>query len=295
MNATTLDDDEPDWIQEHEKTRKQQIFVQGKLDLEARLKQLRQKEERTRLRYENGEPRQKRVKAATDDATDTYDNGDAAFMLDDYESDAEKTKVSTGLVELGLSAETRSLIDKLGGGVTSSIKDVIELEDETKIFFCSRTHSQLSQFVHELQRVRMPPALPSLGSSVADNDAVGAFEEVKHITLGSRKTLCINDKVKRLGSVAAVNDRCLELQQTTTPADAKCAFLPNKENETLVNDFRDHALARIRDIEDFGQLGMKLHVCPYYASRAAIKPAEVRSGLFFLTVPSPYPVMKYHN
>ena len=42
-----------------------------------------------------------------------------------------------------------------------------------------------------------------------------------------------------------------------------------------MNDFRDHALAKIRDIEDFGKLGKKIGVCPYYATRAAVKPAEV--------------------
>ena len=55
----------------------------------------------------------------------------------------------------------------------------------------------------------------------------------------------------------------------------KCCFLPTKDNEPLVNDFRDHALAQIRDIEDLGKLGKKLGVCPYYASRATIKPSEV--------------------
>ena len=40
-------------------------------------------------------------------------------------------------------------------------------------------------------------------------------------------------------------------------------------------EFRDHALAGIRDIEDLAKLGKKMGVCPYYASRAAIKPSEV--------------------
>lgn len=37
--------------------------------------------------------------------------------------------------------------------------------------------------------------------------------------------------------------------------------------------------AEIRDIEDLAELGKKMAVCPYYASRQAIKPTEVPSQL----------------
>jgi chromosome transmission fidelity protein 1 len=101
--------------------------------------------------------------------------------------------------------------------------------------------------------------------------------------LGSRKNLCINPKVNKLNSVTAINERCAELQKSGTAQKHKCSFLPNKENQTLVNDFRDHALATLRDIEDMGALGKRLEICPYYASRAAIKPAEI--------VTLPYPLL----
>ena len=67
-----------------------------------------------------------------------------------------------------------------------------------------------------------------------------------------------------------------------TPAESKCSYLPTKGNETLVNSFRDHALAKIRDIEDLSTLGKKLDICPYYATRPTIKPSEVQ---FLLTRP----------
>lgn len=108
-------------------------------------------------------------------------------------------------------------------------------------------------------------------------------EDLKHITLGSRKNLCINPKVNKLGSVTAINERCSELQQSGAPKEHKCLFLPNQENQTLVNTFRDHALATLRDIEDMGALGKQIGICPYYASRLAIKPAEI--------VTLPYPLL----
>ena len=109
------------------------------------------------------------------------------------------------------------------------------------------------------------------------SDGLTEPEEVviKHLPLASRKNLCINPAVSNLGNAPAINERCLELQQPDTPKNHKCPFVPNKENETLVNDFRDHTLAKIRDIEDMGALGKAIGICPYYASRATVKPSEV--------------------
>ena len=147
--------------------------------------------------------------------------------------------------------------------------------DEVKIYFCSRTHSQLAQFVRELQRVNLPHEPWAVKNDTLREGDPEDKVVVKHLSLGSRKNLCINPKVSRLGSVPAINERCLELQQPDTSKDHKCPFIPNNENETLVNDFRDHTLAKIRDIEDLGRLGKKIGVCPYYGSRATIKPSEV--------------------
>lgn len=148
--------------------------------------------------------------------------------------------------------------------------------DDVKIYFCSRTHSQLSQFVQELRRVNLPELSWVAEKNGSKEDKPEDEVVVKHISLGSRKNLCINPKVSRLGSASSVNERCLELQQPDISKDQKCLFIPNKDNETLVNDFRDHTLARIRDIEDLGNLGKKIGICPYYASRATIRPSEVR-------------------
>jgi chromosome transmission fidelity protein 1 len=148
-----------------------------------------------------------------------------------------------------------------------------------QIFYCSRTHSQLTQFINELRRVNFPPSIPSDEKSKNEPE----IEDLKHLTLGSRKNLCINPSVNKLNSATAINERCLELQQPSTIQEHKCAFLPSKDNQPLVNQFRDYALATIRDIEDMGSLGKKIGICPYYASRAAIKPAEI--------VTLPYPLL----
>lgn len=106
-------------------------------------------------------------------------------------------------------------------------------------------------------------------------------EGVKHIPLSSRQKLCINPAVSRLGSLAAINDRCSELQKPKSKD--KCPFVPNQDNLSETHQFRDEALATLPDIEDLHHLGKSHHVCPYYASRAAIPTAEI--------VTLPYPLL----
>lgn len=147
--------------------------------------------------------------------------------------------------------------------------------DETKIFYCSRTHSQLTQFVHEIRRVKLRPAFWVAAPDQSLTRENPELPPVKHLPLGARNNLCINSKVSKLGNAVAINERCLELQKPSTPQDHKCIFLPTKENESLVHQFRDNTLAKIRDIEDLGSIGRKIGICPYYATRATVKPSEV--------------------
>ena len=200
---------------------------------------------------------------------------DDQFMLGDYDSDDEARSKKNSSNEY--SSQTTALMEKLGMILPSSNTVQDEDVDELKIFFCSRTHSQLSQFVGELKRVKLPPGLPPEDN---DNDQI---EALKHLSLGSRKNLCINTKVQKLKDPTAINEKCMELQQPKTSADHKCPYLPNRETEDSVLDFRDHALAKIRDIEDLASVGNQLQICPYYASRAAIGPSEM--------VALPYPLL----
>lgn len=129
-------------------------------------------------------------------------------MLDDYDSDDDrKPSRNPGLGLEGLSSSTKEILKKLGHRFEGDkIDGDLELPDEIKIFYCSRTHSQLTQFVNELKRIKMPPAVP------LEDDELE--EEVKHLSLGSRRNLCINTKVQKLQNLNAINERCLELQQS---------------------------------------------------------------------------------
>jgi len=204
------------------------------------------------------------------------------FILENYSSDEGNDHLAPRTSNSGLSTSTQALLDQLQAPTKPKIEE--DEDDRLKLIICSRTHSQLTQFVNELKRVT-PPSI--LTSSIAEQPAGNDIEEcVKHLPLGSRRNLCINPKVNRLISTTAINDQCLELQKPGTPKDKRCPYLPTKEDKQRLTDFRNAAVAQIRDIEDIGNLGKRMELCPYYASRNAIASAEV------LTLPYPLLLQK---
>lgn len=220
-------------------------------------------------------------------AAESDSQDESQFELEEYESDGEDGKrlstVGTSNID-GLSASTLELLERFQGQFsTQKSSREGDDDDEIKIFYCSRTHSQLSQFAQELRRVTLPPSFPDellkLNGPERKTEGGGGGanleERVKHLCLGSRKNFCINTKVSALGNATAINERCLELQQPGVPAERKCPYLPSRENEALVAEFRDRTLATVKDIEDIGRVGKQLGICPYYASRSVIKHSEV--------------------
>ncbi|KAF2152677.1 ATP-dependent RNA helicase-like protein chl1 [Myriangium duriaei CBS 260.36] len=272
-------DDEPEWMREHARSERRDAILRHRADLESKLQAVREKERRLREATKVSSPRRKRAKL--DHPTEKVDE-DAAYLLDDYASDGEQD-LASGRPQRndGLSDETKRLLRSIGLGQADEVSEDAEIEDELKIFICSRTHSQLSQLVGELRRIRLPSAFPVRSSESAEDEY--PIEGVKQLSLGSRKNLCINNKVRNLGSVTRINERCLELQESKTPQDRRCGYLPSKENQTAALDFKYYALARVRDIEDLSVLGTKIGVCPYYATRPVIRPAEL--------VTLPYPLL----
>lgn len=277
LAAIVRADDEPEWLVEQSREEAKRSALRKSQELKDRLQRIREQEKQLQQhRSQHGPPR-KRAKAIANDDPETAD--EARFVLDDYESGDEtvlsrvrKTTPATGW----LSGKTESLLKQLGlDGTNASASNEESPIDETRIFFCSRTHSQLSQFVGELKKVKMPASVPS-DSANSNSDVVGdADEDVRQLALGSRKHLCINPKVQDLPNVNAMNERCLELQQPNVAAEQKCPFLPTHDDQEALHQFRDHAISKVRDIEDLGQLGKKLGVCPYYGTRSAIAEAEV--------------------
>lgn len=171
------------------------------------------------------------------------------------------------------------MLEQFKGKLATKKQDDDDDDDDgsIKIFFCSRTHSQLSQFAGELRRVEFPSSIPPDPDFEDKSDLSKLEERIKHLSLGSRKNLCINSKVRALENSTAINERCLDLQQSGVAEDKKCSFLPSKDDEALILQFRDHALATVKDIEDIGKVGKQVGICPYYATRSVIKHSEVNT------------------
>ncbi|CAK7231534.1 ATP-dependent DNA helicase chl1 [Sporothrix curviconia] len=313
--------DEPEWVVE-QVLRQRRAELAGKWERrEARLAAARRREKAAaaslqaslsqgggrskRRRMDDGPARPRpRAKRAEDDE-------DAEFLLGDGEDGegSAGSRAADGDDRLSwFSAETRAMLEKAGlvAGKTSSgecghadaddDEDALG-QDSLKIYYTSRTHSQLTQFIAELRRPQFPSSMPAGAKPVLraskdddDDDAPSpSLEPVKHVPLSSRQRLCINPAVARLGSVAAINDRCAELQKPRKSKDDKtgpegkgCPYVPSASPANALQ-FRDTALATLPDIEDLYRLGSRLHVCPYYASRTAVPGAEI--------ITLPYPLL----
>jgi chromosome transmission fidelity protein 1 len=227
---------------------------------------------------------------------------DDEFVLDHYESDEDKKKMSSisktaaeveALLDdpFGLDSDNNSSEDEddhhtYGSNQDSeqsSFQSVLKLP---QVFYCSRTHSQIAQFVSEIRKT-------TFGS------------DARVITLGSRKNMCINPDVTKLNSDVKISDRCLEMQKSasggnskdtktvaaTSGATTSTTIVSTKKQRTkkdpqklsscrfkskkLEDIFSEFAMGKVQDIEELVSLGKKLNTCPYYATRRAVKLAQV--------------------
>ncbi|CAA7408700.1 unnamed protein product [Spirodela intermedia] len=197
---------------------------------------------------------------------------EAEFLVEEYESE-EDEMLGTGKFK------TKR---ERGSGWNSSdeedeASDIIEddVEVTPKIYFCSRTHSQLSQFVGEFKKTKFA-------------------SELNAICLGARKNLCINKGVLKLGNSNRINERCLELQTNKkgkNVKESKCKVqsgggkihrrkasigCPMLKKRSLQTKLRNEVLDRdILDIEDLIDLGKKIGTCPYYGARRVVPAADI--------------------
>ncbi|KAJ3149845.1 DEAD H (Asp-Glu-Ala-Asp His) box helicase 11 [Geranomyces michiganensis] len=177
-----------------------------------------------------------KTKAVKANASD--DEDDEEFVVEDYDSDANSSPMKS---TPNLDSNTAADLDA-------------ELEpDELKIIYCSRTHSQISQFINEMKKT--------------------AFMDIKTVSLGSRQTLCINEDVRKLKSQARINDKCLDLMKRTNGEKTGCEYLPKAPATRYA--FTDRIHATIKDIEDIVDAGKQVHACPYYGARDAVRPSQI--------------------
>ncbi|XP_036376372.1 ATP-dependent DNA helicase DDX11 isoform X2 [Megalops cyprinoides] len=254
---------EPDWITD---------FVQKKAEKDLADK-LWEEEMKRKRREERVEMMRRNVQLKYALKRKSGEDDEAARLLqlskDSLEEAGQGAELEVGEEELIL-AEYESDDEAKPRSRFCDEEDEDDLEEEhvMKIYYCSRTHSQLAQFVHEVQKS------PFAG-------------DVSLVSLGSRQNLCINEEVRRLGSVQLINDRCTEMQKNKhekreKPAEeepkrrrgAAKAVCPFSKHEGLLA-LRDEALVTVRDIEQLVALGKETKACPYYGGRMAIPAAQL--------------------
>ncbi|KAF8727607.1 DEXDc2, partial [Rhizoctonia solani] len=234
------DDAEPEWVSRQMLDKHKRELEQAEADLEERLRAARLREEKIR-QQERGRLR-KRMKVA-DEEPDHSEN-DNAFLPDGDASDEEDN----------ISPAVRALMKKLEASRRKDDDTEPEEPTCTKIYYASRTHTQLSQFLGELRKTHYQ-------------------SNARTVPLGSRKNLCINDDVKKGKYGADIDEACRAL---ASEKDGKrCTYLPPPDEEAKMMDMRDHILSSPKDIEDLEGLGRQTATCPYYGTRRAIKQAEL--------------------
>ncbi|SCU77985.1 LAFA_0A04302g1_1 [Lachancea sp. 'fantastica'] len=169
------------------------------------------------------------------------ENDPSPAVLDSEGSADDKTR---------LDAEVKALLGKLEGSQREEKPSGSNIPSPVKIFFASRTHSQLSQFASQLR-------LPSFPSSIESLEK----ERIKLVPLGSRKQLCINTKVSQSPS-HTINDRCMDAINKK-----ECEPYTRSKDPSNAKMFRDYAFHAIHDIEDIAAIGRATNICPYYVTR----------------------------
>ena len=136
-----------------------------------------------------------------------------------------------------------------------------------RIIYCSRTHSQLSQFVKEVQKTKFA-------------------QDLRLVSLASRANMCINDSVLALKNPTLINEKCLEMQKKKSSKKSEDSSPPKKKAKTstcacpykkseVINKLKIKTLMDVHDIEELVTKGRELKACPYYASRQAVQDAQV--------------------
>ncbi|KAG8817056.1 ATP-dependent DNA helicase chl1 [Serendipita sp. 399] len=238
LEETYSQDKTPEWLVKQSVEFARRRLLLEEEDFQARLDQARKKEEKLRQEQRARLYKRQRVDAV---------------MNDSVNSDEEEEYLPEDEEDSNLSAEVRELMQRLE---KNSQRDANRTEPEeptcTKIYYASRTHSQLSQLQVEFEK------LNHLDGQSAERPVA------RVVPLGSRKNLCINEDLRSKGG---------DLDEGK--GKKRCPYLPPPDDAIQMQSLRDQILATPRDIEDLLQLGRETKTCPYYGSRRAIKQAEL--------------------
>jgi Fanconi anemia group J protein len=188
------------------------------------------------------------INSGSDKGNKTVEN-----IENDIDSDFE-TPTSKTLVSCKRKRYVKVELD--GRNVNGNVSKSIKKKEVTyrKIYFCTRTHSQIAQVVQELKQCH---------PTYVDN--------IEMCILGSRSQLCINAKANKKSDIhrnsSTVNDLCQSLLRQNG-----CSFANSWGIERVI---ASTCRGSTWDIEDLVSAGKKSKGCPYYVSRATLDRARI--------------------
>ncbi|OAF66995.1 hypothetical protein A3Q56_05276, partial [Intoshia linei] len=119
--------------------------------------------------------------------------------------------------------------------------------NRNQIFYCTRTHSQINQFIQEIEKTNLKISLT---------------------VLGSRQHLCIHPKISKISNHQIINEKCLLLNEKNKKSKA-CKFMKNLDymSEIIRN--------KIMNVTELIKTGKESNICPYYSTRKALDNVDV--------------------
>ncbi|KAI9139228.1 helicase C-terminal domain-containing protein [Paraphysoderma sedebokerense] len=152
-----------------------------------------------------------------------------------------------GGLEEGDNEYRESLTKELNSAVTTNPDSESWLEEPPKIFYASRTHSQLSQAIKELRNTGY---------------------KVRTCILGSREQMCLDPDVSKATTNTARTNLC---RQKT--AKRQCQY--HLGVDKAKNDPMFSVETSVADIEDLIKYGEEMKACPYFLSREHLNQADI--------------------
>ncbi|CAD2099369.1 DEAD box helicase, putative [Plasmodium vinckei] len=134
-----------------------------------------------------------------------------------------------------------------------------------QIFICSRTQSQLNQYFSELKKIEKKLSKENLS--------------INMIIIGSRKHLCINEKITRkCPNVNELNEACRSSKCKYKEGDSN-SDSSKEENDEINNYVLIKKLINTKNI-DMNQIKEicrhdKIEICPYYMCKENIQNADI--------------------
>ena len=128
---------------------------------------------------------------------------------------------------------------------------------QNQIFYCTRTHSQISQIIFESQKI-----LEHYNKNISKFFSNKKFP-YSFSFFGSRKQLCINKKINtEKNSLNKINILCKEINEEK---ETRCKYKKFLYEDDFKPDFICQEMkSEIKDIEDLLKFGEEFSYCPYY-------------------------------